>query len=277
MIKNNFPLVSVIITTRNEESVIEKLLQSVCAQTYPSVEVVLVDNNSTDRTCAIANLYVDKLIMQGPERSAQRNRGVREAGGEYVLILDADMELSTNVVKEAVDCVIKEPSIKALIIPEQSFGLNFWARCKALERNCYIDDVSEVTGARFYERQTFLQVGGFDEAITGPEDWDLSQRVAQVTQIGSIRSLIHHNEGHINLLSQMQKKYYYAQNLRSYIRKNPKQFWRQANFLLRPAYFRHWRDLVRQPHLAIGMFFLRLCEAFAGAAGALRGYYMNNS
>src|SRR5450759_661746 len=162
MIDVNSPLVSVIITTRNEEAVIEKLLQSVRTQTYPSVEIILVDNNSSDHTCDIAHSYVDKLLIKGPERSAQRNHGVQEASGDYVLILDADMELSPNVVKDAINCVTREPLIKAIIIPEQSFGKNFWARCKALERNCYIDDYTNVTGARFFERQTFLQVGGYD-------------------------------------------------------------------------------------------------------------------
>lgn len=93
----------------------------------------------------------------------------------------------------------------------------------------------------------------------------------------AIQSVILHNEGQINLLNQMRKKYYYAQSLRGYIRKHPKQFWRQANLLFRPAYFHHWRDLIRQPHLAAGMFFMRLCEGVAGAAGAFWGYYMGSS
>jgi len=210
MKKGNIPLVSVIITTRNEESVIEKLLKSIQTQTYSSLEIILVDNHSTDRTCEIARTYVDKLLIQGPERSAQRNLGVRESSGNYVLILDADMELSSNVVKEAVSRVTKDPSIKAIIIPEKSFGQNFWARCKTLERNCYIDNLTAVAGARFYERQLFLKAGGFDENITGPEDWDLSQRVGQIAQIGFIQSLIYHNEGQISLLNQMRKKYYYV-------------------------------------------------------------------
>ena len=184
------PLISVIITTRNEEVVIEKLLQSVRAQTYPHLEVILVDNHSTDRTCEIARLYVDKLLVQGPERSAQRNLGVREAAGDYVLTLDADMELSPTVVEEAVILVIENPDIKAVCIPERSFGDNFWAQCKALERDCYLDD-HEVTATRFFERGVFLRVGGYDETLHAAEDWDLSQRMGQVARIGYLKSIIY--------------------------------------------------------------------------------------
>jgi SAM-dependent methyltransferase len=48
--------------------------------------------------------------------------------------------------------------------------------------------------------------------------------------------------------------------------------WR-SNLLLRPAYFPHWRDFIKQPHLAAGMFFLRLCEGISGAAGVVWGYF----
>jgi glycosyltransferase involved in cell wall biosynthesis len=275
MTGDSSPMVSIIITTRNEAAVIEKLLQSVCNQTYKNIEIILVDNYSTDSTIDIANKYVNKLILLGPERSTQRNRGVCEASGQYVLILDADMELAPSVVEEAVSIVTKESSIKAILIPEFSFGINYWARCKALERNCYIDNFTDVAGARFFNKETFLQVGGYDESITGPEDWDLSQRFEEVTEFKAIKSLIYHHEGYIDLRKQIKKKFYYALKLRTYINKHPNKFLKQANFLFRPAYFRHWRDLAQQPHLAIGMFFLRFCEGLAGIAGMFRGYFAN--
>lgn len=268
---DDHPLVSVIITTRNEESVIENLLQSLRSQTYPQLEIILVDNHSTDRTAELALQYVDKLVITGPERSVQRNRGVHEAGGTYVLILDADMQLTSRVVEEAVDCVKNDPMIKAVIIPEKSIGQNYWARCKALERNCYIDNLQDVAAARFYERELFLHEGGFDEKMTGGEDWDLSQRIGQVAKIGSIQSVILHNEGIIHLPDQIRKKYYYARTMRIYLKRHPAAFLRQANFLFRAAYFRHWRDLVKNPALTAGMIFLRLCEGLASAAGAIRG------
>jgi len=74
-------LVSVIITTRNEEKNIENCLQSIWMQTYPhdKIEIIVVDNNSTDRTKEIVARYTEKVYNFGPERSAQRNFGVGQA------------------------------------------------------------------------------------------------------------------------------------------------------------------------------------------------------
>lgn len=101
--------VSVIITTKNEEANIKNFLKSIRNQTYPKdkIEIIVVDNNSTDRTKEIVVRYTEnpngnsfafhgvKVYNYGPERSAQRNFGVKQAGGKYILYLDADMILYT--------------------------------------------------------------------------------------------------------------------------------------------------------------------------------------
>jgi len=63
------------------------------------MEIIVVDNNSQDKTKEIAYRYTDKVYNFGPERSAQRNFGVKQAAGKYILYLDADMVLSENVMK----------------------------------------------------------------------------------------------------------------------------------------------------------------------------------
>jgi len=64
------PLVSVIITTKNEEKHIENLLQSIKRKTYKNIEIILVDNYSTDKTIEIARKYTDKIYLKGLERSS---------------------------------------------------------------------------------------------------------------------------------------------------------------------------------------------------------------
>lgn len=96
-------LISIIITTKNEARNIENCIKSILGQSYKDLEIIVVDNNSTDRTKEIAKKYTDKVYDKGPERSAQRNFGVAQSGGEYFLYLDADMILSPDVVKECVE------------------------------------------------------------------------------------------------------------------------------------------------------------------------------
>ena len=85
-------LVSVIITTKNEETHIDKCLLSIMEQTYSPIEIIVVDNYSSDRTQEIAFQFTNKVFNKGPERSAQRNFGMTEiAHGKHVMFLDADM------------------------------------------------------------------------------------------------------------------------------------------------------------------------------------------
>ncbi|MEK7062958.1 MAG: glycosyltransferase, partial [Patescibacteria group bacterium] len=61
--------ISVVITTKNEEEVIGNLLKSVEDQSYKNFEIILVDNNSTDRTTQIARTFDARVFDKGPERS----------------------------------------------------------------------------------------------------------------------------------------------------------------------------------------------------------------
>ena len=90
------PLVSVVITTKNEEANIKNCLRSIYAQNYPKecFEVIVVDNQSSDRTQAIAQKFTPLVFDKGSERSEQRNFGIFSiTQGEYSLFLDADMIL----------------------------------------------------------------------------------------------------------------------------------------------------------------------------------------
>ena len=73
--------VSFVVPTRNTERTLAACLASVRAQDHPDVELVVVDNASTDGTAAIAREHADIFEAAGPERSAQRNRGATLASG----------------------------------------------------------------------------------------------------------------------------------------------------------------------------------------------------
>src|SRR5687768_3411679 len=75
------PLVSVVVPTRNSQRTIERCLRSIREQSYPAIELVVVDNFSTDDTFQISTELADLVISAGPERSAQRNLGIERASG----------------------------------------------------------------------------------------------------------------------------------------------------------------------------------------------------
>ncbi|MBI1870774.1 MAG: glycosyltransferase family 2 protein [Chlamydiae bacterium] len=261
--------VSVIVPTRNSASFLEPCLKSIRDQAYRCFELIVVDNYSTDRTSQIAQKYADQFLKRGPERSAQRNFGVRHSKGMYVLIIDSDMILNPRVMEGCVERVRNDSRVRAVVIPEVSIGEGFWAKCKALERSCYVGDDS-MEAARFFDKGVFEELGGYDENIHGGgEDWDLPERVKGVGHgIGRIPYFIEHMEGNLRLFETMRTKYYYGKTIGLYIRKQPVHA-KQKLRLFRPAFFRHRLTLLRHPILSLGMIFMKFCEFLAGGLGSL--------
>jgi glycosyltransferase involved in cell wall biosynthesis len=265
------PLVSVIITTRNEAKTLERLLLSIASQTYSNIEIIVVDNNSQDKTKRIASQYTKFIFNKGPERSAQRNFGAKKAKGSYYLMLDADMVLEKHVLSDCVNLVTEQPAYKAVIIPEKSVGIGFWAQAKALERQCYVGD-DTIEAARFFEKRAFQEAGGYDEVITGPEDWDLPQKIKKSHPIGRIKSAIIHHEGHLTLAKLARKKFYYGKKVAPYIAKHPvSTTTQQLVYLLRPAFYKHWKLLLQHPGYFLGMLCILGIEQCAGFIGYLYG------
>lgn len=269
-------LVSVIVPTKNSSGFLDKCLESIKNQTYKNLEIVVVDNNSTDNTKEIAKKYTDKVFNQGPERSAQRNYGVKNCGGDQVLIIDSDMELSDLVVEQCMAKINSVPEIKGVIIPEESFGKGFWAKCKKLEKSFYVG-VEWMEAARFFTKNDFLDVGGYNENMVSGEDWDLSQKIGQLGKISRIDQYIFHNEGYPKLYNILKKKFYYAQNILKYLNENKSQqnIKKQADIVQRyKLFFSQPKKLFKNPFVGVGMLFMKTCEFGFGGSGYLIGKFM---
>lgn len=269
------PLVSVIIATKNEEGHISDVLRSITVQTYPQIEIIIVDNFSSDNTFQIAKTYTKHVFQEGPERSSQRNYGASKSNGEYVLFLDADMKLQKAVIEECVEKIKNKASVKAVIIPEESYGVGFWARCKKLERSFYLG-VDWIESARFFSKKTFFDVGGYDTALISGEDWDLSQKIKAKGSISRVSSKIMHNEGNLTLRETVSKKYYYARKIHTYLKKNPnhKNVKKQTDILARYILFvRRPKKLFQNPLLGVGVLLMKTAEFSAGALGLLQSKF----
>jgi len=289
------PLVSVVITTKNEEANLPFCLESLRHQDYPKrkMEVIVVDNNSADKTKAIARRWGAQVVNIGPERSAQRNYGLKIARGKYALFLDADMILSHTVISQAVTKAEKQ-SLAALYVPEIVLGTSFWSEVRRFERSFY--DGTVVDAVRFLRRHIFLKTGGFDLSLTGPEDWDLDKKIREEGAVAvlcrynwermnrkvkrikkinlknvrkliflSTKPVIYHNEANFNLMKYLQKKRYYSRSFERYIKKwgkDDSDIKRQFGWWYRYGLVfwekEKWRRFLRHPFLVAGMYFLRV-------------------
>lgn len=280
-------LVSLVITTKNEEANIEAVMKSIQAQSYRAIETILVDNGSTDKTKLLAKKYTDNVYDKGPERSAQRNFGmIEKAKGEYVMFIDCDMILSPGLINACIS-MMESGEYVALHIPEIVLGKSFWSKVRRFERSFY--NGTPIDGARFFLKDKFVKVGGFDETMSGPEDWDIDKKIKKIGRIGLLKSsdnarkwslqkfivdrgvdptkfgaVIYHNESEFNLKKYFAKKGYYSQSFDGYINKwgkNDPDI--QKQFGLRYRYIgvftenAKWIKLFQHPFLTLGMNYLR--------------------
>ena len=89
----NLPLVSVIICVYNGEEYIDRVIPSALDQSYPSIEIIVVDDGSTDRTAELASNYSEVTLIRNPKNlglPAARNVGLEVAKGKFIAFLDAD-------------------------------------------------------------------------------------------------------------------------------------------------------------------------------------------
>ncbi|AGL14305.1 glycosyltransferase family A protein [Actinoplanes sp. N902-109] len=254
--------ISFVVPTRNSGRTLAACLGSLRSQTHPEVEIVVVDNGSTDATVAIGERFADQVLQWGPERSAQRNHGTKCSTGDVVVFIDSDMVMEPTLAASLVAAFEAEPGVGALVIPERSFGDGFLAHCRELEKSLYVGDPA-VESPRAFRRELIEELGGWDENLTAAEDWDLADRTRAVATVGRVASYIWHDEGHIKLRATFAKKRYYGRWIDQYVSMHADSNTKFA----RTALIRRPGALLRHPVLTAGLVALKATEA----AGLLLG------
>jgi glycosyltransferase involved in cell wall biosynthesis len=204
--------VSVVIPAYNAAGFIGEAVDSVLAQTFPPLEIIVVDDGSTDDTEGALEPYGSKVqfVRQangGP--SAARNRGVRMATGSLVAFLDADDTWLPGKLARQVACLDGRPRVglvhTALLRWDQA--LNTYSPGDPARR-LYVGDCYErllwaspiMPSTVLLRRECFDTAGYFDEDIRGPEDWELWARVGQHYEFASIdEPLVHYRVHAANL------------------------------------------------------------------------------
>ncbi len=263
------PLVSIVVTTRNSMRTLRACLESIKRQSYPRRELIVVDNKSSDGTLEFARRYSRKVFTAGPERHVQRNYGLKKARGKYLMFIDSDMELARGLVAEAVS-KCENHEYGALILPEISVGKGFWARCRMLEKKCYLQDKLMEAANRFILRRDYVKVGGYDDTLIVGEDFDLHEKLlAAGVRISRVSSMIRHHEvrGFREMLA---KHFYYGSLMPGYLRRHPVDGTGRF-FPLRPAYFRNWRLFLRDPMHGIGLVVMKVLQYVVAGIGFVWG------
>lgn len=109
----NMPLVSVIVPTYNYSNFIEQCINSILEQSYQKIEVIVVDDGSTDDTLTVLQKFEKRALIHSQKNSgvsAARNAGLQLSKGEYIAFLDADDWWDPSKVEKQMNAMIKSRS-----------------------------------------------------------------------------------------------------------------------------------------------------------------------
>lgn len=179
-----------VIPTYNRAHILEQAIASVVAQTYRSIEIIVVDDGSTDRTSElVAWLGVPTLRYYSLERnsgaSAARNYGIARARGTFIAFLDADDEWLPEKTARQIACFENAPDTVGVVYSGVREVSPQWPPIDRVpeHRGDLFETLRAVnvlrTSGVMVRREVFDEVGGFDCALPARHDWDLWLRIAR--------------------------------------------------------------------------------------------------
>lgn len=182
-------LVSVIIPAYNQGHFLAEAVDSVLAQTYTEVEVIVVDDGSTDNTVDVAQAYTDPRVRyvykENGGLSSARNEGLRHAQGAYIAYLDSDDCFLPDKLTILLGAIAREPElgfVAGQTIPVDEHGNHvgklFDTPLPSNLKELLLGNPLHV-GSVLVRRSWQDQVGFFDETLRSYEDWDMWLRLAQ--------------------------------------------------------------------------------------------------
>ena len=186
MSQPNLPLISIIIPYYNCEKYIAETLASVEAQTYPNIEVILVNDGSSKASTAYIEAliqdksYIQYLYQENKGLSSARNVGGKAAKGEFLLFLDADDKIYPQYLTKTVETFNSNPNYKVVYTKAELFDAQsgewllpvYTTFEKLLQGNV-------IYCTALHKRSDFIKLDGFDENLMAYEDWDYWIRLLQ--------------------------------------------------------------------------------------------------
>jgi glycosyltransferase involved in cell wall biosynthesis len=182
-------LCSVIVAAYNVEGFVAETVGSALGQTYPEVEVIVVNDGSTDGTASALQPFRDRILyVEQPNRglAAARNRGLQEASGKYVALLDGDDLWLPDRLEKIIGFLGDHPDfgfatsdayfLEGTAVAAERYYEQLPGGFRAVNQALWILEYNFVLGMAVIRRRLLDAHGVFDESLRTSEDWELWMR-----------------------------------------------------------------------------------------------------
>lgn len=206
------PLVSVIIPAYNSECYLAEAIDSVISQDYRPIEIIVIDDGSTDGTAAIANSYgnsIRYIFQDNSGTSVARNHGVAVAQGDLLAFLDADDLWATGKLTQQVKAFQENPELELVFGHVQQFYSPDLSGTERAKINCPAEPaVGYLPSAMMVTPAGFSRIGRFDAALITSEFISWYARAIEIKACTHVLpQLVSYRRLHQNNKGRQQKKY----------------------------------------------------------------------
>lgn len=202
--------ISVVVPSYNRSDLILSALESIRTQTFRPIEIVVVDDGSTDDTCEVVSEWARKNVEPGKLRlrlaqqanqgaNAARNLGIREASGEVIAFLDSDDRWLPEKLEKQIALLNSEDEIGGVYCGLRNVDLLSGKKDTPeprtyptgdLLQQLLVHDVTEATSCWIVRKKCFQQVGTFDTDLPARQDWDMWIRLSEKYKIECVPEIL---------------------------------------------------------------------------------------
>jgi len=278
--------VAIVITTYNSEKYIQTLLTSIIEQKREDLHIIFSDDGSSDET--VQNLQAFKrqykkctvLALEHGERGIARTKAMEvaiEMKLDYLMFLDSDMSMETELIDQCIDVMDKESEIGALVLKELPVSgyNNLMTKIKIFERmvlnnSSKILDRNSIEAARFWRTSAYLKSGGINPLQIAFEETQPTIRFIEeggliVKHIGKG---IYHDEKKVTLKNILSKKRYHFSVMNKTIETEDNGLMKTIKrwYFFRPVMYKksNLKMYVKHPLLTLGMISMYMTLTFIG-------------
>ena len=210
------PLVSIVIAYFNGQDYIREAIESALSQTHPAIELIVVDDGSTEPAHEALLAIPGPMVIRQPNGgvAAARNRGLQAAHGEYLIYLDQDDRLLPDAVRShlrAIEGRSRPGLVFAAIRQIDSDGKITGAPYVCAPRRDYFLSLLESNpihcpAAAMIRRDAMVELGGMDPEVAPAEDFDLYMRLAKAYPVVRHTAVVAEYRIHTSNVSQDRAK-----------------------------------------------------------------------